>query len=90
MTSKRKFYKTTLQVEILSEELLKLDDLRVEIEEAMFGDNSMIWSVVSEETMTGSKIVEALYSQGSDPEFFMLDEDGNDTKDNYEEDNGGI
>lgn len=42
----------------------------------MDGDCSGVTEVLSDEKLTGKEAADALIEQGSDPEFFMIDEDG--------------
>ena len=80
----RKFYRTVIQVEILSEEPYHLgskdlDDIRFDIIE---GDCSgAITDIVINEQLDGKQVALALQNQGSDPEFFQIDEEGNDIND---------
>jgi len=77
--STRKFYKTVIQLEVLSEEpindCVSLEELSREIEG---GDFSGQLETVSSKEVSGKKMAKLLLKQGSDTEFFMLDEDGND------------
>jgi hypothetical protein len=75
----RKFYKTTITIEVLSEEPIPEEmDLADIIQESSEGAFSR--GVVSEKetVLNGEQAVKALAEQGSDPEFFGLDEKGND------------
>lgn len=89
MSENRKFYRTVYQVEILSEE--KFDDnggmSLTDIDEAMTnGDVSgRITTIVDNEEKTGSEIAVLLKAQGSDPEFFQLDKEGNDLNDDEDD-----
>ena len=78
MTDK-KFHKTVFQVTVLSEKPfasdLSLSDIHDEI---TTGDCSGVVKEVSHEEMNGKQAADALYEQGSDPGFFMLDDEGND------------
>jgi len=75
--TERKFYKTIIQVEILSEEALpsglSLTDIDFIISE---GDCSGQLQTISEEVLDGKQAAQALLKQGSDPDFFMLTEEG--------------
>ena len=77
--SKRKFYKTIIQLEVLSEYPIEdktLGDINYEIDE---GDCSGLYTtLVQDEICDGKEMAELLIKQGSEPEFFMLDENGND------------
>jgi hypothetical protein len=79
MPSQRKFYKTTLVVEILSEEPeYEFDPYRA------VGDSARVsCDVKSEATveLDGPAAAKALIDQRSDSEFFELDEEGNDLDD---------
>lgn len=75
--AKRKFYKTTIKVVVLSEGPLEniesLHDVAYSIDE---GDCSGVWSVKKSEVITGKQAANALLKQGSDPEFFQIDKNG--------------
>jgi hypothetical protein len=81
METQRKFYKTVIQVTILSEEPFSSDELEnletvnYEITE---GGCSGVVKEISHEELTGKQAAEALQAQGSDPELFQLTEDGED------------
>jgi hypothetical protein len=67
-----KYYKTIIQVEVLSEdpyEYLGLKELQYDITD---GGCSGKTTVISSETLTGKQMARALKEQGSDPEFFNL------------------
>jgi hypothetical protein len=78
---KKKIYKKTIKVEILSDypfdenfEEMSLSDIDYEITEGM-------WSGQIEEIDTteleGHEAVNAIQNQGSSPDFFGMDEEGN-------------
>ena len=78
--SKRKFYRTVVKIEVLSEdplsEELTMGDLEYEITE---GDCSgRIIAEAQNEVLTGKECADILIKQGSSTEFFMLEEDGKD------------
>jgi hypothetical protein len=78
----RKFYRTVVQVEVLSEEPLGNDesiDLSVLAYQITDGDFSGSISIPTIEEVNGKRIADLLLSQGSDPEFFQVDSEGNDT-----------
>lgn len=80
MTSKRKFYRTIIRYEILSEEplgSLSLEDIHYECTE---GHCSGVFLPAERDNqeVDGAEMAIMLIEQGSDPEFFQLDEDGND------------
>ena len=80
--STRKFYKSVFQIVVLSEEPIgpdiDVEDLVYEITE---GECSGSFSMVSSAELDGEACAVALIQQHSDPGFFNLDEDGNDTED---------
>lgn len=85
MTS-RKFYRNVIQVEILSEDPmdgdLNLENINYAITD---GDCSgRVTSVVNNEELDGKRAAELLLEQASDPEFFQIDEFGNDIDDDYD------
>ena len=79
----RKFYKTRIVVEVLSEYPLAneissprcLADLKHAVTD---GDCSGDITKVEEEILTPLQAAQALLSQGSDPSFFQLTENGED------------
>jgi hypothetical protein len=75
----RKFYKTVIPMEILSEEPIP-EGIEVEriMEEATSGDYSARMLPLSREVLDGQQAAEALLSQGSSPDFFSLTLDGED------------
>jgi hypothetical protein len=81
MPSKRKFYLTVFQVEVLSEDPLVADDLD-EIHSAITtGDCSGAVQRLREETLDGPTTAAKLREQASDPGFFQLTDDGDDSQD---------
>ena len=76
---KAKIYKSVLRVEILSEEPLpdsiSLRTIDYEITNGEWS-GAMDWESHNAE-LHGVEGVKALMDQGSDPEFFQMDEDGN-------------
>lgn len=78
---KKKLYKTVIQVEVLSEEPLSdeichnLSGIGYEIEQ---GDMSGLISVTSMNTeLEGEEAVKECNIHGTDTDFFMMDENGN-------------
>lgn len=74
-----KFYRTVLEVEILTDREIdfgawSLEDIGYEITE---GDSSGQYEVKSVEELTPKQMAKALMDQASDPGFFGLDEEGN-------------
>ena len=76
--TKRKFYKHIVTVEIISERpavSYDLADIAYAISE---GEDSGVWNVTSSKALNGKQAAKELVKQGSDPEFFGIDENGND------------
>lgn len=77
--AERKFYKTVYKIEVLSEEPMgyceSLSNIEYEITE---GQCSGIFTEEEIIELTPQEMVVELESQGSDPEFFRLDKEGND------------
>ena len=75
---KKQYYKTVIQIEILSEEPYPdprpLEDISYDITE---GHCSGVLKTVSSEKVDGPTMAKLLQEQESDPEFFGLDENGN-------------
>lgn len=75
----RKFWKTTIIVEVLSEDVpLEFDDLEEVHNAISSGACSGQYTSTSEE-LTGKQCADALTAQGSDPGFFQLDDNGDGT-----------
>ncbi len=74
----RKFYKTVITIEVLSEDVYAFDSLEQTAYDIQDGGCSGKIEVVKSEELNGENVVKALNNQGSASEFFMLDEDGND------------
>ena len=75
----RKYYKTQILVEIVSEEPIDdgigLGDL---VRDCVDGPHSFEWNFVNNsEVITGQHASSILQHHGSDPEFFRLDDKGN-------------
>lgn len=81
--SKRKFYRTVIKVEILSEEPYpESADMHQVANDIDDGDCSgQAITIVENQVVSGKRMVKLLENQGSDPEFFQLDENGNDLED---------
>ena len=80
MASKRKFYRQTFSIEVLSEdsplpEDISLEGLAYEITE---GDRSGSVKMSAEDEVDGPTMARLLMKQGSDPGFFGLTETGED------------
>ena len=81
MTSKRKFYVTKYVVTLLSEEPLKSAMSLEEVAYAMNeGECSGEVEAFPAKKVGAKKMAKLLQAQGSDPEFFHIDEEGNDTE----------
>ncbi len=80
--SKRAFYKTVVQVTVLSEDKpVKFDSLQELDFIITEGDCSGAYEVTSVERLTGSQMAKALEAQASAPSFFQLTpEEGEDTE----------
>lgn len=77
----KKIYRNVVQIEVLSDEPLKTGEL-TDLENVSFQIGEGDWSgrikpVIQNLTYTGKEAVEIIQEQGSDPEFFNLDQDGN-------------
>jgi hypothetical protein len=77
--STRNFYRTVIQLEVLSEEPLNycfsLEQISREIEDGEFSGQL---ETVSSKEVSGKKMAKLLLKQGIDTELFMSDEEGND------------
>ena len=81
--AKKKIYKSVLRVEILSEEpiddCIKLNDIDYQITNGDWS-GAMDWEHHNAE-LHGMEAVTNVQNQGSDPEFFQMDEEGNEIED---------
>jgi len=77
----RKFFRTKVTIEIITEDMPVRDDTSLEeiANNVTAGDWSGSTSFASCE-LSRKQCVAALKKQGSDPEFFQLDDCGNDLK----------
>ena len=71
---KQKFYRTVIKIEVLSDEEVSFADLDGVIA-ASDDDCSVSWEEESQEEVSEEEMRELLTNQGSDPEFFDLEED---------------
>ena len=81
MAEGRKFYRTLIIVEVLSDEPYEagcLDTIAYDITE---GDVSGNWEVASSDEVDRRKFVSLVKAQHCDPGFFGLDDEGNDLED---------
>jgi hypothetical protein len=77
MKNNNLYYKTVIQVEILSQEPIDNDyDLRNIYYEITEGEWSGNVKTISKETLTGKEMADELNKQGSWPGFFNLTADG--------------
>lgn len=73
----KQFYRTVVEIEILSEELYEPQSL-ADIDYAITdGHCSGTWRVKSQETVSPANMAMLLKAQGSDPSFLGLDDKGN-------------
>lgn len=83
---KKKIYRTVIQIEILSDEPFtegqNLNDIEYEITEGHCSGN--IETKVSNEILEGKPAADSVRAQGSDPEFFRMDIEGNELEDDEE------
>lgn len=85
MTSKRKFYRTVIQVEVLSEEHFSFGNL-ADIHYAVKEDDCSggLTTVIDNQGIDGPQAAKLLVNQGSDLAFFNLTEEGEDVE--YDDD----
>ena len=76
--SKRKFYKTTIKVVVLSEEPYQYENLVQVHNDITDGDCSGKHEITKAEELTAKQAAKALKAQGSDPEFFQITDEGED------------
>lgn len=76
--SKRTFYRTIIQVEVLSENPYGFNSLADTAHDILHGDCSGKVGVVRHSVLNGRACARALLHQGSDPGFFRLTEKGED------------
>ena len=90
MTSKRTFYRTVKTIEVLSEEPLSGDESLSDIA-YLIGPgpcSGKVETTTSNEQVDGRRMAQLLDAQGSDTEFFGLDEQGRDVDNDEEEEIG--
>jgi hypothetical protein len=81
MMTKRKFYRTIFQVEVLSEEPYPQDaDLSDIEQDTSTGPCVGEITCTGTEELNGKQAADALYAVRSEPGFFHLDDEGNDTE----------
>ena len=74
----RKFYRTKIMVEVLSQDPYDPDTINQIAYDIAEGDCSREWDIEETQELTAKECAEALIAQGSDPEFFGIDEKGRD------------
>ena len=81
---KKKLYRTVIQIEVLSDEPYEGNDLETIAYDITDGHCSGLLSdVVRNEEITGEDAVKQVKEHGSDPEFFEMDEEGNELEEDY-------
>jgi len=76
-----KLYKQRFEVEILTRTPKDYDDLASMAYDMTDGDVSGFWRELEQQELTGEAAVKAVYAQGSDPAFFGMDDEGNESED---------
>jgi hypothetical protein len=74
--TKRIFYKTKIVVEVLSETPYNPESLSEIDYDITEGGNTGVWNVVETMELNGAAVARELIMQGSDPEYFRVDQDG--------------
>jgi len=86
MSEPRRFYKSIIHFEVLSEEPIPGHvDMEYIAREAMEGRYVGRFLDTDEVLLNGAAMAEALYEAGSEPGFFELDDEGNDFDENEPE-----
>jgi len=76
-TTSQKFYRTVIQIEILSEEPYKTENILNISHDITEGHYSgSLTDIVRNEEKSGKEMADLLLAQHSDPGFFCLNEDG--------------
>jgi len=77
--NKKKIYRTVFRFEVLSEEPIEesmsLEDIAYETNEGCMS-GQFLENQITNEVLAGKAAVSAIKKQGSDPSFFMMDENG--------------
>ena len=77
--TKKKLFRTVFRFEVLSEEPIEesmsLEDIAYETREGHMS-GQFLENQTTNEVLVGGAAVKAVKGQGSDPEFFMMDENG--------------
>jgi len=75
--SERKFYRTVIQVEVLSEEPYEFNGLEQLAQDVTSGDCSgKDTTIIDNQSVTAPEMAKMLRAQGSDPGFLGLDDEG--------------
>lgn len=79
MANKKKIYRTIFRFEVLSEEPIEesmsLKDIAYETQEGHMS-GQFLENQITNEVLVGGAAVKAVKNQGSDPEFFMMNDKG--------------
>lgn len=70
-----KYYKTIIEVEVLSEDPYNPEELEQIAADITTGDCSGKWTISSSEEVSKEKMTELLIAQGSDPEFLIREDE---------------
>ena len=82
--SKRKFYRSVIKIEVLSEEPYSSTDLEKIADDITNGSQSGLVSLeVDSEELDPKVCADKLKEQGSDPDFFMLNDHGHDIEEDW-------
>lgn len=73
----KKYHKTVFKVTVLSEEPFEYDGIESIAYSITQGDCSGHTEEIKRQRLTGKQMAKELLNQGSDPEFFQLDKEGN-------------
>ncbi len=77
--SKRTFYRTIIQIEVLSESPYSSTDLeKIYLDISEGAQSGEVTIITDSEEMDSKTCVAKLKEQGSEPDFFLLDEHGHD------------
>lgn len=81
--AKKTIYRNTFKVTILSDEMLTGDENLADLHQQMiYGDwSGVLEDIKRNEPLKGMQAVKAVQDQGSDPEFFRMDKQGNELED---------
>jgi hypothetical protein len=82
--TERVFHLTTIVVNILSEDRYQPASLEQIARDIIYGDCSGEWRITGRLELSPKNVARRLIAQGSDPEFFQLDKDGNDLQETGE------